>query len=70
MSPAVKWRRREYNKEADFLANWAMDNRTDFEYRGRWKMQDIADRNVNLMAWSDGGSREEEDISASAWILK
>eukprot|EP00973_Karenia_brevis_P083722 11617123-Karenia_brevis.AAC.1 len=50
----VVWRSRDWNKEADWLANWAMDHEQDFSYSN--PMLDVA-KISNLMGWSDGGSR-------------
>eukprot|EP00973_Karenia_brevis_P028985 3999063-Karenia_brevis.AAC.1 len=42
----VRWTRRDGNKEADFLANEAMDTRSNFNYRATglnidWKLANI-----------------------------
>jgi hypothetical protein len=64
----VTWKRREFNKEADYLANYAMDSREDFMFIG--DIQQIDWEKVHLIGWSDGGSRWEEGCSSSAWLLK
>jgi hypothetical protein len=64
----VKWVKREFNKESDYLANYVMDLKEDFHFTGN--MANINWDNGHLVGWSDGGSRREEDCSASAWILK
>ena len=64
----VIWRRRDLNKEADYLANWAMDAEGDFWYYSGIKY--TADSDLRLLGWSDGGCRNEQNVSAHAWILK
>eukprot|EP00973_Karenia_brevis_P025939 3579498-Karenia_brevis.AAC.1 len=65
----VIWRRRDHNKEADFLANQAMSSRADIN----WTNPDVgALRNskTSICGWCDGGSRAKDGVSASAWLLK
>ena len=64
----MKWRPRERNKEADFLANLAMDSRADFDFCSGLNV--AKQPNVRLMGWSDGGLRPESGCSSHAWILK
>ena len=70
-SDPVVWRRREYNKEADFLANYAMDTGRDFNWtNATFVGKGSASRITNLQGWSDGGSRPDEGVSSYGWILK
>ncbi len=64
----IRWRERGMNKEADYLANWALDNRKKISYTNTKEIEDK--ENLHLMGWSDGGSRDSENGSSSAWILK
>ena len=65
----IVWRKREFNKEADFLANYAMDNRKDFHYINE-ELINQRKSIINVQGWSDGGCGVEERISSFGWILK
>jgi hypothetical protein len=65
---AVRWMKREFNKESDFLANYAMDSKEDFVFTGN--LQNIDLSNGHLIGWSDGGSRIDDNCASCAWILK
>ena len=67
-SDPVTWRKREFNKEADFLANYAMDRCSDFSYVGSLGAEGFGE--TSLMGWSDGGLRSEDGIASYGWILK
>jgi len=64
----VIWRERKHNKEADYLANYAMDYCQDFRYEG------FRNTNVNMdelcvMGWSDGGFRYQ-GVAGGGWVVK
>eukprot|EP00973_Karenia_brevis_P091781 12409097-Karenia_brevis.AAC.1 len=65
----VKWRRRCFNKEADYLANQAMDARRGFSYCNQGLVDNLASVR-NIQGWSDGGCRIHEGVSSYAWLLK
>eukprot|EP00973_Karenia_brevis_P029351 4047561-Karenia_brevis.AAC.1 len=66
----VRWKKRDFNKEADYLANYAMDTREDFRF---WN-HDVLSQGVssirNIQGWSDGGCRVDQNISSYGWIIK
>eukprot|EP00973_Karenia_brevis_P007971 1081244-Karenia_brevis.AAC.1 len=51
----IRWTERSRNKEADFLANHAMDAKQDFHYICEAGMVDW--ETANLRIWTDGGNR-------------
>ena len=65
----MQWRKREFNKEADYLANYAMNTKCDLDFVSNTL---LAKRSAitNLQGWSDGGCRVAEGISSYGWILK
>eukprot|EP00973_Karenia_brevis_P047364 6576671-Karenia_brevis.AAC.1 len=65
----VCWRARDCNKEADFLANQAMNLRADLDWNNP-DVHQISVDSINLCGWSDSGSRPKDSISSYAWILK
>eukprot|EP00973_Karenia_brevis_P092738 12413908-Karenia_brevis.AAC.1 len=68
-SDLLCWRRRDFNKEADFLANQAMNRRGDLEWSNP-DLHALHQKSISICGWSDGGSRTEDSISSFAWILK
>ena len=56
---------REFNKEADELANKAMDQRTSSE----WWRRPMHLRPERLRGWFDGG-RRNDDLVSCGWIVK
>eukprot|EP00973_Karenia_brevis_P044912 6219471-Karenia_brevis.AAC.1 len=69
ISDWVIWRRRDENKEADELANVAMDRQSSLYYVARKLESKIKLENVALQAWSDGGHRHC-GCSAAAAVVK
>ena len=67
-SDCVIWRKREHNKEADFLASIAMDQMQDATYI--WEGWNTRRNEPHmLMGWSDGGHRFKGK-SGGGWIIK
>ena len=67
-SDCVIWRKREHNKEADFLANIAMDQMQHATYI--WEGCNARRNEPHmLMGWSDGGHRFKGK-SGGGWIIK
>ena len=65
----MQWRRSELNSEADYLANYAMHTKGNFQYVNR---RLIENRNAitNLPGRSDGGCRAVDGISSYGWRVK
>ena len=59
-----------FNKEADFLANHAMNTKQDFLFVNSEFFSNKAENLRNLQGWSDGGCRVEEKISSYGWLIK
>ena len=51
----VRWRRRCFNKEADYLANLAMDSKHDFHYVNDLVYNRRYHNISNIQGWCDGG---------------
>jgi hypothetical protein len=66
----VKWRRRDLNKEADYIANFVMDTKADVNYWNKEFLANNLEKITSIQGWSDGGCRLEEGISSYGWILK
>eukprot|EP00973_Karenia_brevis_P093756 12418916-Karenia_brevis.AAC.1 len=66
----VRWKKREFNKEADWLANHAMNTRRNLRFFNEKFMSGDLGTLSNVQGWSDGGIRFKERISAYAWLLK
>ncbi len=66
----IEWRKREYNQEADFLANYAMDTDSDFNYVNGQLLEGGVEKICNIQGWCDGGSRRRQNKSAYGWLLK
>ena len=64
----VVWRKREYNKIAEFIVNCTMDCREDLHEDCEPPLQYDRQR-VNYICHSDGGTRAE-NCSAAAWYLE
>ena len=69
-SSPIKWVRREFNKEADYVANFCMDAREDFEHVNTEFLNTYKGNITNIQCWSDGGHRPEHGISSFAWVVK
>ena len=65
----VIWRRREYNKKADFLVNHTMDRRRSWHHVCRMPFPGMSLKDSNFIIHFDGGTRSD-DCSAAAWILE
>ena len=67
--PPVRWVRRDFNAEADWLANVAMNTRSSFHFINQ---ELVNDKSIitNIQGWSDGGSRDLQNVSSYGWILK
>ena len=62
------WIRREFNKEADYLANLAMQRSDDQTYV--WKgFVDYMEFGFSIMGWSDGGFKFSAE-SGGGWLIK
>ena len=66
----VPWRRRCFNKDADHLANLAMDSKHDFHYVNDLVYNRGYHNISNIQGWCDGGSRCTSNVSSHAWIIK
>ena len=66
ISDPVQWRRREYNKRADWLCNKALDTRSSFCYREE-SIEDYRVEGVHWESFSDGACRGD-GFSAFSWI--
>ena len=69
VSDWIEWRPREPNREADALANLAMDIQQSCYYMAPQRTRRSIKRNVTLLAWSDGGHRGRS-CSSAAVVLK
>ena len=65
----VIWRRRDFNKKADYLANHTMDKRKSWHQVCRMPFPNLKLIEANFIIHFDGGTRGD-DCSASAWILE
>ena len=65
----VIWRRREYNKKADYLVNYTMDRRQSWHQICKMPVPKLSLKQANFIAHFDGGTRGD-DCSAAAWILE
>lgn len=65
----VTWRSRGFNKEADYLANQAMDAKRGFRFTNEALMANSKSIK-NIQGWSDGGCRVEEGVASYGWLLK
>ena len=66
----VRWRRRCFNKEADYLANLAMDAKSDVHYLNDL-VHDKGYHNIsNIQGWCDGGSRASSNVGAMHGLLR
>ena len=66
----VEWRPREKNKEADRLANLAMDTGSSRIHLSPDLDLPAALGSANILCWCDGGFRSGPGIGASAWIVR
>ena len=66
----VRWLRREFNKEADFIANHCMDTQEDFNYVNVEFVKQHWDEITNVQCWSDGGHRPDQAIASYGWVIK
>ena len=65
----VIWRKREFNKKADFLVNHTMDVRGSWHQVCPIPFPDLSLSEANFIIHFDGGTRGD-DCSAAAWILE
>eukprot|EP00973_Karenia_brevis_P076891 10678624-Karenia_brevis.AAC.1 len=63
----ICWRRRTWNKQADWLVNRVMDTEQDI----MWCDNDItsAVKASNVVIFSDGGYRKRQNTAAAGWAL-
>ena len=64
----MEWRRREFNKVADHVANETIKHRKSFSYCNKDLREAIRPGNANILVFSDGGAWAEARVGASAWV--
>ena len=64
----VFWHRRDYNKIADFLVNYAMDNTSDHFEEFPDTLEALANSGANFLCHSDGGTRGSK-CSGIGWCV-
>ena len=62
----VVWREREWNQQADFLANLAMDSNSPRRFINHHAATRLSSGNV--LVFSDGGLRRANMVASSGWI--
>ena len=65
----LEWRPRKYNKKADFLVNYTMDERSSCHQGYALLLDNVPVDDVNYIVHFDGCSRGES-CSGSAWVLE
>ena len=62
----VEWRMREWNRQADFVVNEAMDSGAAMEWSDLVLLSNACYRNV--LVFSDGGLRRPSGRAAAGWV--
>ena len=65
----VHWRRREFNKQADHIANVTLDTQQGQYYCDKEVMRGAKIARVNVFICSDGGYRSSISCSVGAFII-
>ena len=65
----VTWQKRDYNKVADFLANFTMDTGRSWTKEVEPPVPDFCHTMANFICHSDGGPRRGR-CSAAAWVVE
>ena len=68
VSDLVQWRPRAYNSAADFLCNWAMDNRRGCSEVRMEQLSSALEKGTNLQLYTDGGFRSGM-LASTGWAL-
>jgi hypothetical protein len=65
----VVWRRREYNKIADYIVTFTMDSKADFYQKCESPLPEFNPQDANFVCHSDGGSCADTCF-AVAWFWR
>ena len=64
----MEWRQRDHNKVADHIANLTMEFNRPFSHRNKELIAAIRPGSANVLTFSDGGYRAEDNLASGAWV--